>query len=342
MYSPKRVSEVISRVRRGLGLSQLHDPEVTATHFDPRSGTLLVITSDRPDKSAVLGHGGWVSSRLKAELGVEHLGVRAQTDLYLKRFRVRRAIRRLKGLAPKLGSEVREMVTTRLIPMLENELLYPDRRLYEVESLREHGCVVGFSGGVDSASALIILLKAGLNPVAVTVNPGTWLVPSATRRTIDGMVEGLGVEHHYLDKSEGYHDVFKSALEGRFHPCGKCHPLTESRVIDFAVENRIPIVSFGDLLSTGGYSSSITRGILRFNPAAALALTKLDTALLARQFGHPGTKYVFGCPLLKEVFKLHPEKRFPSISRVLRETRAGVLDPGQALKYIESIIQREV
>jgi len=342
MYSPKRVSETIARVRGELGLSPAHSPEVCSTHFDHISETLLVVVADRPDKSAALGHGGWVSSRLKAELGVERLGVRAQTDLYLKRFRVRRAIRRLKSLAQKVEPGVKKVVTTRLIPMLENELLYPDRSFYEAEPLREHGAVVGFSGGVDSTAALIILWKAGLNPVAVTVSPGTWLVPSDTRRTIDGMVRRLGVEHHFIGQTNGYNEMFKAALEGRFHPCSRCHPLTESLVKSFAIENRIPIVSFGDLLSTGGYSSSLTGGILRFNPPAALALTKLDTILLARQFGHPGAKYVYGCPLLREVFKLHPEKRSPAIGRVLRETRAGVLDPGEALRYIESIVQREV
>lgn len=341
MYSPKRVSEAVAKVRRELGLSSSYKPKVASTHFDPETGTLLIFMADRPDKSAVLGHGGWLSSRLKTELGVEHLGVRAKTDVDLKKFRIKKAIRRLKSLLSQIHPAAKDMASARLIPLLENELKYPRRNPYEAEPISGYGAVVGFSGGVDSASALILLWRAGLNPLAVTVNPGTWLVPLDVRKTIDTMVKRLGVEHHYLDLRDEYDNIFKASFEGRIHPCGRCHLLIESHVRDHAMTRGIPVISFGDLLSTGGYSSSVTEGVLRFNPCAALALTKLDTIMLARQFGHPGTRFTFGCPMLRETFRLHPEARMPSISRVLRETRAGVLDPGQALRYIESIIRSE-
>ncbi|HEX7468501.1 MAG TPA: ATPase, partial [Methanobacterium sp.] len=42
----------------------------------------------------------------------------------------------------------------------------------------------------------------------------------------------------------------------------------------------------------------------------------------------------YGCPLINEVHKMHPHMRRYSIQRILRETRAGVLEPGQALSLI--------
>ena len=45
----------------------------------------------------------------------------------------------------------------------------------------------------------------------------------------------------------------------------------------------------------------------------------------------------YGCPLIVEVHKNHPQYRSFSIQRVLRETRAGILEPGEALDLIRTI-----
>ena len=78
--------------------------------------------------------------------------------------------------------------------------------------------------------------------------------------------------------------------------------------------------------------------VLRFNVLAALNLTKSETVAIAKMFNHPGTSFTYGCPMLREIHKKHPHLTYPSIQRVLRETRAGILEPSQALKYVKSIL----
>lgn len=45
----------------------------------------------------------------------------------------------------------------------------------------------------------------------------------------------------------------------------------------------------------------------------------------------------YGCPLVVQVHKKYPQYRSFSIQRVLRETRAGILEPGEALDLIKTI-----
>ena len=73
--------------------------------------------------------------------------------------------------------------------------------------------------------------------------------------------------------------------------------------------------------------------ILRINLPALLSVTKGEIKSLAGKYGIKKRK-VNGCPLLGEVHKKHPYMRRFSVQRILRETRAGILEPGEALEMI--------
>ena len=90
---------------------------------------------------------------------------------------------------------------------------------------------------------------------------------------------------------------------------------------------------FGDLLATGSQSMNFKEDILRINLPALLSATKGETKDLAGIFGVTSTGS-YGCPLLSEVHKKYGYMRRFSIQRVLRETRAGVLESGEALDMI--------
>ena len=74
-------------------------------------------------------------------------------------------------------------------------------------------------------------------------------------------------------------------------------------------------------------------GIWRINLPAMLSTTKGETRSLSTYFDL-NIVGGYGCPLINEVHKLHPHMRRFSIQRILRETRAGALEPGQALNLI--------
>ncbi|MBU7029541.1 MAG: ATPase, partial [Theionarchaea archaeon] len=100
---------------------------------------------------------------------------------------------------------------------------------------------------------------------------------------------------------------------------------------------KIPAVAFGELLPTGSQSLRMVNNILIANLPAFLALTKKDTTDIAstvREY----SSYTLGCPLLKAVHRKYPHMKLATAKRIFREVRAGVLEPGEALKYLKSMI----
>ena len=83
MYSPADISNLI-KARSELGLCATLQPKIIETYYDREADSLLIIAADRPDKSAVLGPGGWVSSLIRKNLGVKAVGVRSKLDLEVK------------------------------------------------------------------------------------------------------------------------------------------------------------------------------------------------------------------------------------------------------------------
>lgn len=340
MYSVADISNLISKARSELGLCTALQPKIVETCYDRETDSLFIITADRPDKSAVLGPGGWVLSLIRKNLGVTAVGVRSKLDLEVKKQRVKLAAEQLGKLSKEVDGHLRKIIDSRLIPMLKNELNYPARTFFERKPLKKHAIVIALSGGVDSTAALVLAWKAGLNPIAITISPGTWLIPEETRRTINTVVSRLGVHHEYITSTKDYKETFRNALKGKIHPCGRCHTITGTRIIEIAKDRKIPMIGLGDLLPTGTHSSYLVEeNLMRFNIPASLSLSKIDTILMAKQFGHPGVSFVYGCPLIREVHRRSPQLCYASIRRVLRETRAGILEPGQALKYVKNIMR---
>ncbi|MGZ7210050.1 MAG: ATPase, partial [Methanobacterium sp.] len=141
----------------------------------------------------------------------------------------------------------------------------------------------------------------------------------------------LGVEHKYLEAD--MQKVIESSLEGRYHPCGRCSKIIEKLIFDYTNEIKAPFLIYGDLLSTGAESIIKEGEVLRINLPALISANKGEVKAVSARGGiekRPG----YGCPLLREVHNRHPHMRRYSIQRVLRETRAGVLEPGEALDQI--------
>ena len=59
----------VFKYRRDIGHKDIK-PDIRDVVWDEDSRELLIITSDRPGKSTVIGKGGWVVGRLKEELKI--------------------------------------------------------------------------------------------------------------------------------------------------------------------------------------------------------------------------------------------------------------------------------
>ncbi|HDI01258.1 MAG TPA: hypothetical protein ENF78_02395 [Candidatus Bathyarchaeota archaeon] len=342
-FTPGEVLRAILRARRELGLRTYVRPRIRAVYYQEEDDFLLVVVADRPDKSAVLGPGGRVLKLVRDLLGISSMAVRSNTDLLVKRRRIGEALYKVKHLLARANGLLK-MALERILAILRAELRYPPREWPSYEPLDEPAIVIGFSGGADSTAMLYVAKVLGLNPIAATVDAGSWMLPAEARELISSITSRLGVEHAYL---RGRGDVFSSILrlagEGRRHPCRMCHQEIEREVVRFSLEEGVPMVGFGDLLPTGRFSTYWlrvgSRKVLRLNLMAALALFKTDTLYLATRAGRPRGRLSFGCPLLKATHRKYKYMMLPSIQRVLREARAGILEPNQALELIKSIIR---
>jgi predicted PP-loop superfamily ATPase len=344
-FTKDQLITIIEEIRAEIGHeeSELNIKEVI---FDSKNKNLLIITPDRPDKSAVIGKGGWVVGKLREKLGVENIHVDAYTDIMVKQYRMELAgekIHEIISKTPFNDSNALNNLMDMLFEKIEILSLFnfsdylniteSDHHL-ENEKNKGHEAVVALSGGVDSSFSLIISTFLGFNPLAVTADPGSIVLPQHFKNNINNLCEDLGVDHDYVPLD--FSDFINESFEGRFHPCGRCSKMIHQAVIKQAKENDINIVIFGDMLSTGSQALVYKDDILRINLPAFLGVSKQELQTLTSLFNVKKSNY-FGCPLLGEVQKKFPHMRRYSIQRVLRETRAGVLEPGQALDLIWSL-----
>ena len=366
----------INRIRREIGHEEV-DIDIKEVLFDRDTYEMWIITNDRPDKSAIIGKGGWVVGRLREELSVKSIHVESYSDFLQKEYRMNLSLNRLNSFVNNDDKDKLDygvfLSLNNLIDILKIKLdnLYSfdfhtyfkqlDESPYGYFEAEKPVAVVALSGGTDSSFSLILAKKLGFNPIAVTVDPGTIVLPKQFKQNIDKLVNDLEVPHEYIEVD--YSDLIEESFTGRFHPCGRCSKIIEDTVYKYAIDNDVPIVIFGDMLATGSQCineqicnfdenkkqigetcenelDDVDEGvnnhkIIRLNLPASLAVSKLENKSLTSHYNLIKFKG-FGCPFLYEVHKKFPHMKKYSIQRILRETRSGVLEPGEALDLIWS------
>ena len=358
-YDEKTLLKHINRIRMEIGHEEV-DIDIHEIIYDKEKNELWIITDDRPDKSAVIGKGGWVVGRLREELEINSIHVESFSDFLLKKYRMELSNRRLESFINECGLDDDYLLAlNNLKTLLELKLkdLYAfDFKNYfkdsksdadeensnelNFEEARKPVAVVATSGGTDSSFSLILAKKLGFNPISITVDPGTIVLPKQFKYNIDKLCEKLEVRHEYI--SVDYSDLIADAFTGRFHPCGRCSKIIEETLYKYALDNDIKIVIFGDMLATGSQciteqslESDSGKTLFRLNLPAALSVSKLENKSLTSDYDLNKIQG-FGCPLLYEVHSKFPYMKKYSIQRILRETRSGALEPGEALDLIWS------
>jgi predicted PP-loop superfamily ATPase len=401
-YSKSFILTEINRIRKEIGHAEVKI-YIKDIIFDETTNVLWIITKDRGSKSAVIGKGGWIVGRLKEDLNVNKIHVESYNDFILKKYQMKLSLNNLNYFIKMRINNSNDLNNKNLTGILNLKKLleYKIDHIYNfkmeeylekinINENEKYQAVVALSGGVDSSFSLILAKYLGFNPIAITIDPGTIILPKVFRNNIDNLTKKLNVKHYYLKRD--YSSVIKDSLNGRFHPCGRCSENTGKNIFEFAYKNNINMVIFGDLLSTAcqslneqkidfnskkidntidsnneisfetnkinnnesgngnnevstetnkinnesnHYNKDLTEPMFRLNLPAALSIGKGEIRDFTSKFDIK--KIIgFGCPLLHESHKKYPYIKKFSIQRILRETRSGALEPGEALEQIWS------
>ena len=108
--------------------------------YNESTQNLIIIMPDRPEKSAVIGKGGWVVGRLREELGVNSIHVDAFSDMLIRIYRMDQALAKLE----------------KIIPVMENNTSLPLKNLQNLLSSRMNN-LGGFNFLIDHETDLIDL-----------------------------------------------------------------------------------------------------------------------------------------------------------------------------------------
>jgi len=321
--------------------------------YHEKTRDLTIITPDRPEKSSIIGKGGWVVGRLREELNVSSIHVDTYSDIIIRIYRMDLAMKRLEKIVQSTETiislplkNLQDLLRLRMDSLEQFNFFLDygsDLELLKSNKILEHNqirkdnisddnkAIVALSGGVDSSFSLIVAKLMGFEPLAVTVDPGNIILPSYLKNNVENLSKSLNVPHKYIKVDMS--SIVKDSIEGRIHPCGKCSKTIENTLLKYTKKSEIPFIIFGDFLATGSQSITSVDGFWRINLPAMLSATKGETKSLSSYFDIK-SRGGYGCPLINEIHKMHPHMRRYSIQRILRETRAGVLEPGQALSLI--------
>ena len=337
MYTKEFILDEVNHIREEIGHDKVNI-SIEEIYFE--NDEMWIITEDRPDKSAIIGKGGWVVGKLRERLNLESIHVESYGDFLNKEYKLKLSKKTIHNLDLDFVGlrNLERTIDYKLanIYSFNFDNFFEDNSFDESENVE---AVVALSGGVDSSFSLILAKKLGFNPVAVTVDPGTIILPKQFKENIKLVTETLGVAHEYIETD--YSDVISESFTGKIHPCGRCSKNTGELVKRYAKDNEIPIIIFGDMLATGSQCINMQDDSLyRLNLPASLSVGKQEIKSLIKNYDLKTFKG-FGCPLLYEVHKKFPHMKKFSIQRILRETRSSALEPGEALDLIWSFYRTE-
>ncbi len=328
------IERLLARIREEQGLNRGVQPRISAIRTR-EADAMEIVVPDRAEKSMCLGPGGSIVARLAQELQ-KHITVVAIEDEIIHRHRLHTTMVRIKEIWKDLNANQKVFVQ-RLKETIEKRLR--KQPVHGFSTLREPTPAVALSGGVDSCATMILIKEMGLRPVGITVELLEEYNNYLAQRRASDICRALDCRQIVVKGSVEFREVIERTLEGRIHPCGDCHGLIISHALEEAETHDLDILVTGELLPTGRQSLVWRDEMLLVHLPAALALTKYNTRLLCKKKGFKTGPIRFGCSLLRCVHAKAWKGIQPSIYRVLRETQANVLTPGQSIQYIKSILK---
>lgn len=93
MYTKEELIEKIIKIREDIGHDHVQ-PEIKEIHYE--NDELTIIAPDRPEKSIIIGKGGWVVGKLREQLHVKSIHVISYTDIVLKKYQLELSLKHVK------------------------------------------------------------------------------------------------------------------------------------------------------------------------------------------------------------------------------------------------------
>ena len=94
VYDVNALLNHINKIRREIGHEEVNI-DIKEVLYDNDANEMWIITNDRPDKSAIIGKGGWVVGRLREELEIGSIHVESHSDFLQKEYRMNLSLNKL-------------------------------------------------------------------------------------------------------------------------------------------------------------------------------------------------------------------------------------------------------
>ncbi|MEO2116930.1 MAG: 7-cyano-7-deazaguanine synthase [Methanocaldococcus sp.] len=246
----------------------------------------------------------------------------------LKELRLKNSLEILEKL--DIDVEIKETLKYMLLKRLSG-----DKEFYKISIDKKPKAVVAFSGGVDSSTSAIIA-KQIFDVKAVSCY-SKYIMTDEMRENAKNIAKKIGVDLEFIDVD--LEEIYKGVVNGRFHPCGRCHKVIENAILDYTKKIDAEFVIFGDLLAFGYLALYKDGKIFRFNLPSFFALTKDEEREILKNNGIE-LRMSYGCPLLKIYHKYNKGYKF-TIQRILREVRGRVVNEEEGFKNIVDILNQQ-
>ena len=88
LYTKEFILSEVNRIRDEIGHDRV-EIFIEEIYFSEKTNELWIITEDRPDKSAIIGKGGWVVGKLREKLNLESIHVESYGDFLNKNYKLK-------------------------------------------------------------------------------------------------------------------------------------------------------------------------------------------------------------------------------------------------------------
>lgn len=154
MYTKEFILSEVNSIRHEIGHDKVN---IFIEDIFFNENELWIITEDRPDKSAIIGKGGWVVGKLREKLGLSSIHVESYGDFLTKEYQLKLSKRTIHNL--DLKSNALENLEKVIDDRLDNMYAFDFNSYFEKNQFEESEnteAVVALSGGVDSSFSLIL------------------------------------------------------------------------------------------------------------------------------------------------------------------------------------------